>query len=287
MDNFRFMLKISDKWCASSDNLLHPILQWFIRDNKEPPNKMWLLSHNQILYGVDGGCIDNSSDNSNVYLKNLFNNRVTDISHLFREGKQVSATAVYWDDVPIWRYIDTFGQNNLHIHREVTKFILSKLTNVDTMCGIGGEFYRYFILSHIKSNIRVTSKVDTNYIGISNSNSILDLAKVNMELYHLPITLHHVDYNKSSLISDLTAQDVKISQCLVNLSTIPVNLINQLKDSKIPTLILVVCNQIMFNKRRVTLEENYRLSDYYICGNNRHDRSGSAVSIYVYRVKGI
>lgn len=211
-----------------------------------------------------------------MFCTNLHNNRISRLANN-------TPIPTYWDSrtwdqgIPIWRYIDTFQQNSLSIHIQITRFILVQLHDKKgIICGIGGEFYRYFILNRDSDSKK--------YIGISNSQSILDIAKFNLNLYRIPTDLHYVDYNTFNLDSILQErereQEQDINLCLVNLSTIPLNLFRQLAMSNIRSIILIVCNQKVFNKRRSILESKYDLIDF----THLSSSDTTYVSVYVYSI---
>jgi len=237
-------------------NIIHPLIDV---NNHLNSDKIWLATDSLLVF----------TQGQNYFCRNLFNNRISKIS-------QSTAIATYWDNfsiLPIWRFMDVFQQNSLIVHLHITKFIIRHMSTIllnisipVTICGIGGEFYRYFILTH-----SLLLKGLFNYIGISNSQSILDIAKLNLDLYRIPSDLYYVNYNNISL------SFVNPYLCIINLSSIPLNLYNELILLKCKFIILIICNHKAFNNKRHLLESKYKLRDFTHVYINQ-----SIVSTYIY-----
>lgn len=266
------LIKVTLPLNEKEQDLIHPLLVMNL-PKKKIAGKAWLVTETMIIY-----------TNRN----NIFRVGVGSANEIPLSKNMPIAT--YWDSsssktnssvMPIWRYLDNFQQNNLRIHRVVTKFVKQHfLHNIDfsnyTICGIGGEFYRYFVLHHL--NLTKEQSDYIKYIGISNNRDILDIARFNLDLYHIPTDLFFVNYN--TFTNDLIHNTFI---CIVNLSVLPLHLFNQLAESQIRFIIIITCNQSIFNRRRHILEGRYKLIDFIHVPQSEIINTGSFVSVYIYQ----
>jgi hypothetical protein len=132
----------------------------------------------------------------------------------------------------IIKHIDSFDQNNILVANKLRKYVLSLLNNntilgntilYNTILGIGGEYYLYF--PFIKA---------TNYIGMSNHQSIIDDAK-----YNVPYSINYlVDYNNYNKLPVIKSVNI----ILVNLFNININIIYYISKIECNKIILISCN---------------------------------------------
>jgi hypothetical protein len=138
----------------------------------------------------------------------------------------------------IIKHIDSFDQNNILVANKLRKYVLSLLNTIlvnnyntilgntilgNTIIGIGGEYYLYF--PFIKA---------TNYIGMSNHQSIIDDAKYNVP-YSINYLVDYNDYNKLPVIKS-------VNIILVNLFNININIIYYISKIECNKIILISCN---------------------------------------------
>jgi len=125
----------------------------------------------------------------------------------------------------ISKQIDSFDQNNSLIANKIRNHIIKlfNFNNINTILGIGGEYYIYF--PFINAN---------NYIGISNHKSIIEDAD-----YNIPFSKNYlVNYNNINTFPKMEIVD----NIILNVYNIHDNIIKYIKSLEFKNLIFISCN---------------------------------------------
>lgn len=250
-----------------AEKLLYPPLYEFICSKLgwDVLGKVWMASDSYIIY-ITGDIVK-------VY--NCYNKR------FFNYNQGISKPSIIPESInrcsqelQIFRQIDTFQQNDRRSTKEIRSFVNSYLTKMlhkknNILYGIGGEFYLYFLLN---------KKYYKQFYGFSNSQSIINIAERNLSNYlkSQDYSLRQVKYDSMDLSIKM---DEGISSIIINLSSVPVNIFRLLTLNSFDKIVIITCNQVVFNKRRKMLDSKYKFVDF------RHIKSQTAatvVSIYVY-----
>jgi hypothetical protein len=264
-------LPISEKL---ADILLYPPLYEFI-STKLGWNvlaKVWMASDAHILYIIEGRVrVYNCYSKTTIETTKSIN--IPEIISLCSSEDQQDDKDLETNDLVIYRQIDTFQQNDRTITKGIRCFVNKNLrlpckinaNQQHILYGIGGEFYLYFLLN---------SGYFNRFHGFSNNSNIIDIAKKNLNNYvKMKYKLCLVNYDKFQM------QNQGVSSIIINLSSLPINVFKQLVLNTFKSIVIITCNQEVFNKRRNILETKYRLLDF------RHIQSKisrTIVSIYVY-----
>ena len=154
---------------------------------------------------------------SNIMIKNYFRIRIKILNKYF------------------WKQIDSFDQNNILIANKIRLFVIKELASESNLnnqfIGIGGEYYVYFPFINA-----------SNYIGISNHQSIISDANYNLNLYRLSNLNYLVDYNNIATFPKLN--DNIIFNVIINVSNIHQNHIEWISKLNINKLIIITCKPI-------------------------------------------
>lgn len=161
---------------------------------------------------------------------------------------------IYHDGVRIIKQIDSFDQNNYLIATKIRKYVINRIKffnnffEIDSILGIGGEFYLYWKFLTIKK-----------IIGMSNHQSIINDANNNLgNIYKNYL----VDYNNIKSYPKILESDI----ILINVSQIHQNIIKYVKTIKFKKIILITCNlpdsklkllRNNFNIRSIEYFQNY------------------------------
>lgn len=235
-----------------NENHIHPNLQNFALENI---NKLWLASDSYIV-SID---VKNIMTIFNIYNKHI----------MFH----TSSVDFYFTNIlcefVIYRTINTFQQNDLQIANELYSFINNQIINScnKIFIGIGGEFYLYFIFNKHKF---------TNFYGYTNNENIIKLAQRNCALHSIKVNLQLMNYNIQQSFINFS------STLLINMSTIPLQLLMAIVSSKPIQLIIITCNLLKYNQRRHIIEKYYKLKNF------NHIQSTitlSIVSVFIYKNK--
>lgn len=263
-----------------AEKLLNPVLSEFIRVyicDWNIPLKVWMVSTSYVV------CVDKRGLTS---IHNLHNKRtkvVKDLDMMF--SSDIGNLIVY-------RKIDTFQQNDLRIMSPLYKYVCSRLVptvnqgasqdSQNILYGIGGEFYLYFLFC---------KDYYSQFHGISNSVDIISVAQKNLTNYFSlsnginstdNYTLQHVKYDCMQLTN---LDRSKKNSLIINLSTVPLNVLNEVVRLGFDRVIIITCNQQVFNKRRSILEtKKYKLVGFEHF-QNFQSVSLVYVSVYVYLIK--
>lgn len=146
---------------------------------------------------------------------------------------------VHFNDITISKQIESFDQNNVLIANKLRSYVLLLCKNtIETILGIGGEYYLYF--PFIKA---------TNYIGISNHQSIIQDANYNVHFS----SNYYVDYNDIETYPNISCVDIII----LNVYNLHVNIIKYIKQIKFNKLIIISCD-LPDNKLKL-LSNNFKI----------------------------
>ena len=172
--------------------------------------------YDKIYDNLEGSLLFRTDDKDYVYMSNL--NKYYNYNRIQFEYKNKR----------ISKKLDSFNQNNILIANKIRDYVL-RLVDVhqsyNTILGIGGEYYLYFLF--IKAS---------NYIGLSNNKTIIDDAN-----YNIPYSVNKlVDYNNyETFPSDIKEVDVII----INLFNLTEKLIEYLRKAiKFQKIIIISCN---------------------------------------------
>lgn len=152
--------------------------------------------------------------------------------------------------------IDSFDQNNVKIASKIRKYVVSSIKSIqytnqiNTILGIGGEYYIYFPFINAKY-----------YIGMSNHSSIVDDA-----MYNIWCSVNYlVDYNNLETYPHLDlgktiSNEIKIINiCIINVYNIHTNIIKYINEIKLDFVIIITCN--LEEKRLKMLLSTFTLKD--------------------------
>lgn len=133
---------------------------------------------------------------------------------------------------------NAFIQNNKILSKIIRKKVLSYISGDNLLC-IGGESYIYSFFTSMKTTF------------ITNNNIILQDAIFNKQFYNNNLITKLVNYNKDTFISH--------TDCLIlNLSKLNLNIIKQINNNKIKTVIIISCHHNDFWKK-IKYLSNYKL----------------------------
>jgi len=163
------------------------------------------------------------------YLLNYYNNK----KYLYNRIQ------IHFNGITISKTIESFDQNNYLIANKLRLYVLSLCKNqIDTLLGIGGEYYLYF--PFIKAN---------NYIGISNHQCIIDDAK-----YNIPFSKNYlVDYNNIFTYPEI----YKAETIILNVYNIHINIIKYIKSISFEKLVVISCD--LPDNKLLLLKNNFRI----------------------------
>ncbi|MEX0595231.1 MAG: hypothetical protein WD512_01945 [Candidatus Paceibacterota bacterium] len=274
-------------------NIIHPCLQQIIEQIiKQKPTinitKVWMPSDSWVIIQVKSTHPESTHLDNQLYVINYYHRKYHPEA-LNRRIKRCNLRYIpdytkLSENQPIFRQMDTFQQNDIILGKQVRqtikeimyKMMINPLLSSYNFIGIGGEFYLYFIL--YKHLFR-------SYHGYSNNHDIIQVAEHNLK-YHLNFTqysLTEMDYNSKSRPGFLEKLMDKYNFVLVNLSTVPINLLKNLLQLKPQELLIITCNQKQFTNRRVCLEQVYKLQSF---SHHNSDKYHTAIiSIYHYRLR--
>ena len=142
--------------------------------------------------------------------------------------------------IKIIKQINSFDQNNVLIANKIRKYVLSQCYDCDTILGIGGEYYLYFLFVKAKK-----------YYGISNHQSIIDDAN-----YNIPFSSNYiVNYNEINSYPIIKICDI----ILLNVSNINNNIVTYISQIVFTKLIVITCN--ITDKKMLLLKNNFKVTN--------------------------
>jgi hypothetical protein len=194
-------------------------------------------------------CVEKIQDNLEGYLLIKLNNNPKTILFNYYLNKYYSYNLIqiHWGDKIILKHIDSFDQNNWMVGNRLRNLVFNKINHInqfefkiDSILGIGGEYYLYWIgLNYVQK-----------LIGISNHSTIVTDANTN-----IPWSFNYlVDYNKLNTYPKITNY---IDLILINLSQLNSNIIKYICDLKFKKIILIICN--LPDSKLKLLAKNFKL----------------------------
>lgn len=241
--------------------------------------KLYVSKDNKINYSILDSILSNFIEKYKDRLKEFICQISNKIIYIKKENdfyvyyenkllklKEEIKVPIYFNKI-IYKSIDSFDQNNKFISNNIRKTVLSYIyySNSKNIIGIGGEYYLYFV--NLKKDL---------YIGLSNHQSIINDANYNMELYKINNYYNHlVNYNNTSYYSFIN-KSIEYD-CIINLISFPITVINLLNNLNISNLIVIFCKDFKIITDKLT---NYKLIKI-----NRFININSFITIGLFRKK--
>lgn len=155
---------------------------------------------------------------------------------------------IHWNNSIILKQIDSFDQNNWMVGNRLRTWILNKIKfininkfRINSILGIGGEYYLYWTKMNWAKNL----------IGISNHSSIITDANTN-----IPWSSNYlVDYNKLATYPKINQTDL----VMINLSQLNSNIIKYINTLEYKKIILIVCN--LPDSKLKLLKSNFKIEE--------------------------
>jgi len=138
---------------------------------------------------------------------------------------------VHWDDQIILKQIDSFDQNNWIVGNKLRTWVFNKIKSINSnefkinsVLGIGGEYYLYWVkMVWVKK-----------LIGISNHSSIITDSNLNVPWSSNTL----VNYNDLNTYPQIIQTDL----ILINLAQLNSNIIKYINTLEYKKIILIICN---------------------------------------------
>ena len=162
----------------------------------------------------------------------------------------------------IWKSINSFDQNNYFTQGLIRKKVIDCLleSKSENLVGVGGEFYGYFVcLKNYKKYFGFTNNLDIYKDSVFNSNLYFKEGKC---------TTKYLDH-----YSKIKKLDHHNCDCIVNLSSIPMFIIEFLNKSKLNSIVVISCS--IKNSKKLS-KLSYKLTEVNYIGR---------VFIYLYKKK--
>jgi len=173
------------------------------------------INHQSILKGY---LLIKYKSNPNLILFNYYLNRY--YSHNFIQ--------IYWNQLIILKQIDSFDQNNWIVGNRLRTWVFNKIKSINSnefeinsVLGIGGEYYFYWI------GMRWVKK----FIGISNHSSIISDSNLNVPWSYNTL----VNYNDLNTYHQI---DYSLDLILINLAQLNSNILQYIKTLEYKKIIL-------------------------------------------------
>jgi hypothetical protein len=230
-----------------SKNICNLIINYQLNYTEKVKTNILIYDNNKFL-------IIKTNNNYYIYYYNnfLIYKSINDKS--INDKLFIMRTKIYFNNKIFWQDIESFTQNNKHIANKIRKCVINNLINnlinVNTLIGIGGEYYIYFCCKNQYKQ----------YIGFSNHQSIIDDANFNCKFYISNYSNNLVDYNNFKLNNNNFKYDV-----VINLITILDNVIIELSRLPINKMIIISCKPI---KKLITKYFKLITIDYFINYDN-------------------
>ena len=191
----------------------------------------------RIQDNMEGYLIIKYKNNPNPKLFNYYLNRY--YSH--------NLIKIHWGEKIILKQIDSFDQNNWVIGNKLRNWVLNKINlinmyefKINSILGIGGEYYLYWVRLNLVSNL----------IGISNHLSIVSDSNLNV-----PWSSNYlVDYNKLETYPQIK---IELDLVLINLAQLNSNVVKYLTKLKFKKIILIICN--LPDSKLKLLSDNFKI----------------------------
>lgn len=191
------------------------IIRWFEKNKNKSSNV------ERIQDNLEGCLLIKYNSNSNPQIYNYYLNKY--YSH--------NLIQVHWSEGIVFKQIDSFDQNNWIIGNKLRTWVLNKIKwinstefKINSIFGIGGEYYLYWIGLNCINNL----------VGISNHSAIISDANLN-----IPWSSNYlVDYNDLKTYPKITHHDL----ILINLAQLNSNIIKYINKIQFKKIILIICN---------------------------------------------
>jgi hypothetical protein len=182
---------------------------------------------------------DNIQDNLHGYLL-IKNKNKTFILNYYNNKKYLhNRIQIHFNGITISKQIESFDQNNCLIANKLRMYVLSLIeNNIDSVLGIGGEYYLYFLFINAKK-----------YIGISNHQCIIEDAEYNIHYSKNYL----VDYNNIFSYPEID----NIDTIILNVYNIHTNIIKFIKSIKFNKLIIISCE--LPDNKLILLKNNFKI----------------------------
>ena len=214
----------------------------------------WCKNNNQnneierIQDNMHGYLLIKYKKNSNLKLFNYYLNKY--YSH--------NLIQIHWRDKIILKQIDSFDQNNYSVGNKLRTFVLNKINQINllefkinSILGIGGEYYLYWIELNYVSNL----------VGISNHNTIVSDANLNI----CWSSNYFVDYNKLNTYPKI---NYSIDLVLINLAQLNSNIIKYISKIQIKKIIMIICN--LSDSKLKLLSQNFKIIKIFYFKNYKN-----------------
>lgn len=202
--------------------------------------------------------IDRIQDNMEGLLIIRYKNSQTKIyNYYLNKWYSHNKIQINFNGLKIIKQIDSFDQNNWIVGNKLRNWVLKRIEqinrfefNIESILGIGGEYYLYWIGLHALLK-------NPKLVGISNHKSIIDDAILN-----IPWSSNYlIDYNIISSYPKIVQSDL----VLINLFQINSNIIKYLNNIKFKKIILIACN--LPNTKLKLLASNFKIIKFKYFAN--------------------
>lgn len=191
------------------------------------------------IYFTNGDIVIN---NKSKYSYKLVGNKIIKLN-------KINRIPINFNNTLIWKQIESFDQNNTIMANKIRNKVISLLEKSLSrfLFGIGGEYYGYFC----------SLPQYEKYIGYTNNKYIHQDAIFNMNLhyYYKQKDNQIISYNDMEQISNIYDSD-----CIVNLSKIPLKVIEFLNNNNFKKIIIISCNNK--NDKRIKML-NYKIINVF------------------------
>jgi|SaaInlStandDraft_5_1057022.scaffolds.fasta_scaffold02359_3 hypothetical protein len=187
------------------------------------------------IYFTNGKIVINNKSN---YSYKFINNKIIKLN-------KINRIPIKFNNILIWKQLESFDQNNKTTANYIRNYVISLLQNstASFLMGIGGEYYGYFCS---------LNKYD-KYIGYTNNKYIHQDAIFNMELYYYYKNYNNyiMNYNNIKQINNIFDSD-----CIINLSIIPLKIITFINNNKFNKIIIISCKKKTYKRVKML---NYKI----------------------------
>lgn len=194
--------------------------------------------------------VDKIQDNLDGYLLIKYKNgKIQMYNYYLNKFYSHNKIKICLNDRYIIKQIDSFDQNNWIIGNKLRNYVINLVKRINqydypinTILGIGGEYYLYWVFFSWVENL----------IGLSNHDTIIDDAKTN-----IPWSRNYlVNYNDLLTYPVLTLT-TEIDLILINLSKINLNVITYIKKINFKKIIIISCD--LPDSKLKLLSDNFQI----------------------------
>jgi hypothetical protein len=198
------------------------------------PNKYATLNIQNYVkkYPEQNSLIHKIQDNLNGYLIIKYKNgKILMYNYYLNRFYSHNKIKICFEDKYIIKQIDSFDQNNWIVGNKLRNYVINLIKSINqyeypinSILGIGGEYYLYWIFFPLVKNL----------IGLSNHNTIINDANLNVQWS----SNYLVDYYILSTYPVIIQTDL----ILINLSKINLNVIKYIKKINFKKIIIISCD---------------------------------------------